>query len=76
MNQGQAGPGQKKIFEINLSHPLIKNLGKMVIADDKDPVLRKCVMQLYDNALIIDGSLESPVDMVKRMTEIMEKATK
>lgn len=76
MSPGQGGPGQKKIFEINLSHPLIKNLGKMVIADDKDPVLRSCIMQLYDNALLIEGNLESPVDMVKRMTEIMEKATK
>ncbi len=65
----------KKLLEINLNHPLIKNMGKMIIADDKNPLLRQIINQIYDGALLIDGNLESPIDMVKRMTEIMEKAT-
>ncbi len=68
--------GSKKILEINTKHPLIKNLSKLNLADDKDPLLRSCILQIYDGALLINDTLEKPTDFVKRMTEIMEKATK
>ena len=68
--------GSKKILEINTNHPLIKNLSKLNLADDKDPLLRSCILQIYDGALLINDTLEKPTDFVKRMTEIMEKATK
>jgi molecular chaperone HtpG len=68
--------GSKKILEINTTHPLIKNLSKLNLADAKDPLLRTCILQIYDGALLINDSLETPTDFVKRMTEIMEKATK
>jgi len=59
-----------------LSHPLIKNLGKKLIADDTDAVLRSSMMQLYEGALLIEGSLTSPNEYVTRMTELMVEATK
>ncbi len=68
--------GSKKILEINTSHPLIKNLSKLNLGDSKDPLLRECILQIYDGALLLEDNLESPVDFVKRMTEIMEEATK
>ncbi|MCZ6595468.1 MAG: molecular chaperone HtpG, partial [Bacteroidetes bacterium] len=74
MNKDYAG--SKKILEINLSHPLIKNLGKRLIADDTDSVLRSSMMQLYEGALLIEGSLTSPNEYVSRMTELMVEATK
>lgn len=74
MNKDYAG--SKKILEINLSHPLIKNLGKKLIADDTDAVLRSSMMQLYEGALLIEGSLTSPNEYVTRMTELMVEATK
>jgi len=74
MNKDYAG--SKKILEINLSHPLIKNLGKRLIADDTDSVLRSSIMQLYEGALLIEGSLTSPNEYVSRMTELMVEATK
>ncbi len=67
--------GSKKILEINTKHPLIKNLSRINMADSKDPLLRNCILQLYESALLINENLESPTDFVKRMTEIMLKAT-
>lgn len=74
MNQDYAG--SKKILEINLSHPLIKNLGKRIIADENDPLLRNSVLQIYEGALLIEGNLTSPNEFVSRMTELMVEATK
>lgn len=68
--------GQKKILEINTSHPLIKNLSTINLKDSKDPVLRSSILQLYEAALLVEGNLTSPTEFVKRMVEIMEKATK
>lgn len=68
--------GSKRILEVNLSHPLIKNLGRLNLGDGSDPLLRKCILQLYEGALLIDGNLKNPTEFVRRMTEIMEEATK
>ncbi|MEW6087703.1 MAG: molecular chaperone HtpG [bacterium] len=68
--------GSKKIMEVNTSHPLITNLSRMYMADANDPFIKKCVEQLYEGALLAEGSLASTADFVKRMTEIMERAAK
>ncbi|MFC2140100.1 hypothetical protein ACFLQ1_00085 [Candidatus Auribacterota bacterium] len=67
--------GAKKILEINLSHPLIKNLSKMQENSKQNPLFKESALQLYDGALLIEGSLNSPNDFVKRMADFMEKAT-
>jgi len=74
MNQDYAG--SKKILEINLSHPLIKNLGSKIIGDENDPVLRSSILQIYEGALLIEGNLVEPTEFVNRMTELMVEATK
>ncbi|MDD5668786.1 MAG: molecular chaperone HtpG, partial [Candidatus Omnitrophica bacterium] len=65
----------KKILEVNMSHPVIRNLGRLYLSDAADPIMRKCISQLYEGALLISGDLASTNDFIKRMTEIMEKAT-
>ena len=69
-------PGSKKILEINPSHPLIKNLAH--IHDNKagESILKSCVLQVHEGALLIDGNMDSPTEFVARMTEIMEHATR
>jgi len=66
----------KKIMEVNTSHPLIRNLAKIYMADSQSPLLEKCILQLYEGALFIDGNLPSSADFIKRMTDIMGEATK
>lgn len=68
--------GAKKILEINLAHPLIKNLSRLNMASSTDPLLRTCIVQIYDGAALIEGNLPSPNEFVSRMTELMEAATR
>ncbi len=72
----QSYASSKKILEVNMSHPLIKNLAKRNIADSSDPMLRRSIIQLYESALLLEGYLKSPNDFVDRMTEFMQEATK
>ncbi len=65
----------KKIMEVNLNHPLIRNLSKIYLTDTASPILRKCITQLYEGALFIDGDLPVSTDFIKRMNEIMQEAT-
>ncbi len=65
----------KKILEINTRHPLIRNLSKLNLADSKDPVLRNCILQIFEAGLLMNNDLESPNDFISRMTELMIKAT-
>ena len=66
---------QKRILEVNITHPLIRNLSRIYLADTTNPILNKCINQLYEGALFIDGELSAPGDFIKRMTEIMQEAT-
>ncbi|NTV46294.1 MAG: molecular chaperone HtpG [Chlorobiales bacterium] len=68
--------GSKRIMEVNMSHPLIKNLARLNLANPKDMVLRSSVFQLYEGALLLEGNLSSPTDFVARMNELMLQATK
>ncbi len=68
--------GQKKILEINTSHPVIKNLSRINMADSKDSALRQSILLLYESAALLEGNLESPTDFVARMNEMLETATK
>ena len=69
-------PASKKILEINPSHPLIKNLAQIHENRGDESLLKSCVLQVYEGALLIDGNMESPTEFVARMTEIMEHATR
>lgn len=73
---GQDVPKSKRILEVNVGHPVIKNLSRKYLANSSDYFIKKCIDQLYDSAQLIDGELSSRTDYVKRMMEIMEEATK
>ena len=74
---GQAIPNQKKILEINPSHPLIKNLAakknsEVVAGDD----LNEWVDVLYDTALLAEGNqIKNPGLFAKKLTKMMERAS-
>lgn len=73
---GQDAPSSKRIMEVNVDHPVVKNLSRRYLANPSDNFLKKCIIQLYDSAQLIDGELPSRSDYVKRMMDIMEEATK
>ncbi|MEI8012601.1 MAG: molecular chaperone HtpG [Candidatus Omnitrophota bacterium] len=73
---GQEAPASKRIMEVNVEHPVIRNLSRRYLLNASDDFIKKCIVQLYESAQIMDGELQSKSDYVKRMMEIMEEATK
>lgn len=66
----------KKILEVNLRHPLMKNLARINAENHDDPMLVQAVEQMYEGALLIDNNLQNPADFVRRATQFMEQATR
>ena len=66
--------GSRKILEVNPAHPLLKNLARRLDAGD-EAVVDQAILQLYEGALLLDGSLATPTDFVERMTALMVRAT-
>ena len=64
----------KRTLEINLRHPLIKNLSTLVQQSKSDPFLEDAVEQLYANALLVEGLLENPVEMLPRVNRFLTDA--
>lgn len=73
---GQEAPASKRVMEVNVDHPVLKNLSRRYISNASDPMLKKCIVQLYESAQLMDGELPSRADYINRMMEIMEEATK
>ena len=67
--------GGRKLLEVNMEHPLIKNLSRLQLADAGNPMLRQYILHLYEGALLIEGNLPSPALFMRRMTELMTDAT-
>lgn len=68
--------GGKKVLEINTQHPLIKNLSALRSMADQEALVDMAIEQLFAGAQLLEGSLDSPQDLVANMTEMMVRATK
>ncbi len=66
----------KKILEINMSHPLLKNISSMLLANKDESLIKDVIKQIYEGTLLIEGQLSSPNDFVKRMNELLVRTTK
>lgn len=68
-------PAAKRILEVNTSHPIIRNLAGMIIADANNPLIKTVMNQLYEGALFLEGGLDSTTAFLSRMNELIEAAT-
>lgn len=64
----------KKILELNRRHPMIVNLGNMVEHKNDDALVEAAILQLFDNAMLLEGLHSNPVDMVERIQMLMAEA--
>ncbi|HVO43135.1 MAG TPA: molecular chaperone HtpG [Aggregatilineales bacterium] len=62
----------KRILELNPHHPLIHNLAVL----DDDAMVDVVAQQLLDTALLQEGIHPNPADMVPRLQQLMEAATR
>jgi len=66
---------QKKIFEINKDHKLIRNLIKIFKSNSNDEYITNVAEELYESALLLEGSLNDPYKLVKRMNQMLEQSS-
>ena len=66
----------KKVFEINLANPLIQQIQKIRAISSQDSLVKDIILQLYDNAKLIEESSEQAEFMVPRLQKIMTDYTK
>ena len=69
--------GAKKVLEINIDHPLMKNiLSLKSSAESQDSLIHEAIEQIYEGALLLDGNLSEPSAFVTRMVRFLVDATR
>lgn len=74
-NQGIAMPAQKRLMEINKDHKLIRNLVSVFKKNENDSFIADTTEQLYDSALLLEGSLDDPHKLVNRLNKMLTEAS-
>jgi len=72
---GQTQSVPKKIMEINKDHKLIRNLIKIYKNNPKDEYISTVAEQLYESALLLEGFLTDPHEMVNRINSLLENSS-
>ena len=73
-NQQMVGD-EKKVMEVNPDNKLIRNLIEVFKKDSNDKLIENATEQLYESALLLEGSLEDPHKLVKRINELLENSS-
>jgi molecular chaperone HtpG len=69
--QGRELPKTQRILELNLEHPLLKNLQKLEETSPGSERVQEWMHLIYDQALLAEGSpLEDPAAFAKRLTKL------
>ena len=74
-NQGMAMPTQKRLMEINKDHKLIINLVNVFKKNENDQFIVDTTEQLYESALLLEGSLDDPHKLVNRLNKMLTEAS-
>jgi molecular chaperone HtpG len=63
-----------RILEVNPSAPLIRRLCRLSANNQHDAFIKQCALQLWTNAMILEGVMPEPEDMVARVQSLMAEA--
>lgn len=72
-NQDRAGLASRRVLELNPRHPLIRNLADLK-ARGRDGDAEAIARMLYDDALLLEGSVVEPAAMGRRLQELLTRA--
>jgi len=73
-SMGQKVPENKRILEINPSHPIFEAMNKIFEKDQKSVALDEYIKLLYDQALLLEGSKpKDPAAFASAITRLMVK---
>lgn len=73
-NANRDVPPIGRVLEVNPNAPLIARLVDLSSNPSNDPFVSLCALQLWSNAMAIEGTLADPEDMVARVQDLMEQA--
>jgi molecular chaperone HtpG len=65
----------KKVLEVNGNHSILQNLNKVFEKDAADGFIEKVTLQLFESALLLDGYLQDPHQLVNRMQDLVSTAS-
>ncbi len=65
----------KRIMEVNKDHKLMRNLLKIFKQNSKDSYITNVVEQLYQSALLLEGYLTDPHELVNRINNLLEDSS-
>ncbi len=65
-----------KIMELNRAHPLLRNLAGLLENVPENPVIDATIEQLFANLLLLEGLLPNPAEMIPRIQQLLEAATR
>jgi molecular chaperone HtpG len=66
---------QKKVFEINPDHKLVRNLLRVFKSNSNDEFIESATEQLFESAQLQIGDLTDPHKLVKRINQILEQSS-
>lgn len=66
---------QKKIFEVNKDHKIVRNLIRIFKSNPEDNYITNTVEQLFESAMLLDGSLTDPHNLVNRLNKMLEETS-
>ncbi len=64
----------KKTLELNPKHALIRSLERLVERDEEPQFVERVCEQIFEGAMLADGYLTDPHELVRRMHTLMEDA--
>ncbi len=74
--RNQSLPRVARILEVNLTHPVLERLSRLVEAGGQDAELKDYAELLYDQALLAEGSpVDDPAQLAKRLAALMARVT-
>lgn len=72
---GQKTPDQKRVMEVNITHPVMAKMKEIFESDTTNPVLQDYSDLLFDIAVISEGGkLDNPARFSKLLGDLMNKA--
>ena len=64
----------KRIFEVNPRHRLVRRLADLTVNEQNAEFVRRCGRQLFDNALLLSGTVPDPAELAARSEAFMTDA--
>ena len=76
-SMGQDVPSDKRILEINPSHPVLEAMNHLISKGGNEQLLKEYIDLLYNQALLLEGSkLKDPAAFTKSIAKLMSENVK